>query len=253
MLNTFARFIKLQVIFIFGFFVLLVVLIGLLVWKWDAIFGANTSSTVSVTGYAMEQQGNQIATMNVYVGSLNADKAVAVQEMNENAADIVEAIKEFGIPANDIKTVNQSIYQEQNWNPTTNQSTYGDWRASVGVEIRIKDLSQSSGLSSLLSTANITSLDGPYFSLDPQSAKSDTELLTKALEDARAKAEAIAAASGRRLGRLVSFQESDSYGYIEPYYRDSVGGFGGTTDSEKFIEPGTSNNSKTVHAVYELR
>lgn len=218
-------------------------------WKWDDFFGTGTNSTVKVVGFASTDESNDVATINVYVNGLNSDKNTAVNEMSTKASALIEYVKEFGVAAEDIKTVNQSVYQDSWWNDNTGRSELGDWRASTGVEIRVRDLSRVNELTSLLLSQDISSLDGPYFGLDTVASQADTELLSKALEDARTKAEAIAKAGNRRLGKMISFEESGAYSPDYPILYDrAMSGGGGS-----YVEPGTSVNSKSVVVIYQLK
>ncbi|KKT68098.1 MAG: hypothetical protein UW64_C0029G0003 [Microgenomates group bacterium GW2011_GWC1_44_37] len=91
---------------------------------------------------------------------------------------------------------------------------------------------------------------GPNFQLDT-SVKADDKLMGLAVADARKKAEAMAAASGAKLGRVISINESGS-GPIYPMMYAAEAAKSALSVPAP-VEIGTTKISKTVAVVWSLR
>lgn len=220
--------------------------VGVLVGNSLGITSIGKSDYITVTGSAYGMSANEIATLNAGVTVINADKTQAVKLMNEKMDTIVAAIKKFGIPAEDIKTSNYSIYQDQTWDPSTSKTIFGDWRANTSIDITIREVDQASTLADLLSTLEVDNVYGPSFTTDNQDPN-ETKLLISAMANAEIKAEQIAKASGRSLGKMTSFIEGSS-SFVAPMYARGMGGGGGAD-----LQPGSTEVGRMVTVTYILR
>jgi hypothetical protein len=225
---------------------LLLLGIGVFVGNSLGITSIGKSDYITVGGSAYGLSANEIATLNAGVTVINSDKAAAVKIMNERMDNIVASIKKFGIPAEDIKTSNYSIYQDQTWDPGTSRTVFGDWRANTSIDITIRNVDKASSLADLLSTLEVDNVFGPSFTTDNQNPN-ETKLLILAMENARVKAEQIARASGRSLGKMTSFIEGGSNA-IAPMYARGMGGGGGAD-----LQPGSTEVGRSVTVTYILR
>jgi uncharacterized protein YggE len=202
---------------------------------------------VTVMGTSKTTQGNQIATFTAGISTLNSDKNAAVAEMTRKSTEILAAVKNFGIPDADIKTDNINIYQDQTYDQTEQKYVLGDWRATESVEIKLRDITKATDLTTLLSSIS-DSLYGPNFAVDSKSTD-ESSLLVGALVDARAKADAVAKASGKKLGNMTNFFEGTAANNsLTPVY--SAGGMGG---GAPIVVPGSTDITKTVTVTYRLR
>jgi len=224
--------------------------------------------TVSVTGTAKSAVSNNMSSFNATVSETNEDKQTALDAVNKKMAGLIKSLKDFGIPDADIKTQQVSVYQQpevvpmrgsESPSPGSGTTPNGAqtliypvppgagklvWYASNSIDVTVRDVSKVSQVSDILNKA-ATSVYGPNLGVD-QNTQSDVELLTQAINDAKSKAEAIAKANGQRIGRMVSVNELGS-NYPLPLYGVKDASVGTP------IEPGTSNLSKSVNVVFELR
>lgn len=201
--------------------------------------------TVTVVGEAKTKQKNQKATFSAGVNAVSDNKETAIAEMNRKIQAIVDAAKAFGITSEDIKTQNLNVYQgeETYYEEGRQKSRPGQWRVSNTVEITLNEVDRAQGLTDLLTKSGATNIYGPNFILD-DTGDAESGLLEEAIKSAREKAVKVAAVTGRKLGKMVSFVE----GYQPvPMYRTEGGGGGGGG-----IEPGTGTVTKTVTVTYEL-
>lgn len=223
-------------------------------WKniqWGKIEFAQPQ-TVTVTGDAKTQQKTQIASFTAGVNSININKDQAVKEVNDKISTIIAAVKKFGVVDADITTQSMNIYQNQesyyDQESQTQRSRPGQWNVSNTIEIKLHDITKASDLASMLASGGATNVYGPNFSLD-DTTSTENGLLKNAIDNARAKAETIASASGKKLGGILSVNEGTSYAGPQPMYALSGKGGGGGVP----VEPGSQTVTKSVTVVFELQ
>jgi len=198
---------------------------------------------ITVVGEASSKEKNQIASFSAGVSVDDKDKSKAVGEVNEKINKLVSDLKEFGINEDDIKTRDMSIHEGERY-----ETREKLWYASNNIEIILRDLDKANDLADLLSQSGATNVYGPNLRMDDTS-DIEKSLYDSALSDAREKAELIAKASGRKLGKVLSVVEGSGGTYDNvPILRDFKEGLGGAS-----IEPGTSTVSKTLTVVFELK
>jgi uncharacterized protein YggE len=209
-----------------------------------------STDTITVTGSATHEFINQIASFSITVEVNDPDKTTAVQEVEEQVNDVIDSIKEFGIPEKDLKTQHLNVYQREEpveEGPRT-KFEKGDWYASYSVEITLRDLDKSDDLTGLLIRFDNATVWGPNLRVDPDEINEE-DILNDAVEDAREKASALAKASGKRIGKIVNIVEGGGTGPYPIGLVRSEGGMGGGLP----IEPGSSSITKTVTVTFRLR
>jgi len=231
---------------IFGLIFLLAALVGSWFTPWS-----QPRAMITVTGEAKQAVANQIANFNVSVTQTNKDKQVAVEAVNQEMDKIIKTVKELGIEAKDITTQNVSVYEvgqpEIMIYPPRPNSGEKQWQASNSLEIILRNIDQAQALADLLQGFPLAQVFGPGFSVDDAS-EADADLLTEAVADARQKAAKVAAASGRKLGKVITVSETGSY----PIYRGLEAASSRDAVSTP-IEPGSSQMSQIVTVVFELK
>ena len=131
--------------------------------------------------------------------------------------------------------------------PTTNQKK---WTASNTITITLGEVDRAGGLTDLLNSSGATNVYGPNFSLD-QKNLDDSAVLIKAVNDARTRAEKVAEASGRSLGKVITITEGSSYN--PPIFATMEAGRADTKSIPAPVEPGTQTVSKSVTVTFELK
>ncbi len=207
--------------------------------------------TIAVSGMSSAAIQNEILTFSLSIEETNSDKTKAVDALTERSKAIVQMMKDFGIPDNDVETTNLSVYQRQDQIYREGVTTYepGDWTASYTINAKLRDLARSDEFTALLTSVEKASMWGPTKSID-NSSINEEELLSAAIEDARTKAEAIAAGVGKKLGKAVQISESSAPVYGMMYERGGMGAGGG---ADIPIQPGTTETYKSVVVVFELK
>src|SRR3989344_3187142 len=237
-----------------GFFLAGLVLAGLsFVFPWSMVdwgsFALKPARTVTVVGEARSQKKSEIASFSAGVNAIGDDKEKAIAEVNGKVAAIIASVKEFGIKAEDIKTQNLNIYQNQEtyYEEGRQKQRPGQWSVSNSIEMKLHDVDRASSLAELLGKSGANNVYGPNFSLDEDPTEADS-LFSEALENAKEKAGNVAKASGKKLGNVLSITEGVSSNGPIPSCRMEGAGGGGAG-----LEPGSGTVSKSVTVVFELR
>jgi len=205
---------------------------------------------VVVTGTAKTQQKSQIATFSVGVTSFKDKKEDAISEVNTKIAEVIKVADNFGIDKKDIKTENMSIYQQQEsyWEDNRQKYRPGQWSVSNNVSIILRDISKAGSFADELAKTGATNIYGPSYASDNQK-ELEAGLIEEAIKDATSKAQTMAGASGRTLGRIVSVTEGGSTSSLQPLFVTDRAGSGGGAEPE----PGSTTVYKTITVTFELK
>lgn len=232
-----------------GTFIVLVLVFIAPWWmvNWGTV-SLREGKTVTVIGTADSMVSNEVATFNAGFNAVSENKDEAVSAVDAAMTELIGQVKSFGIPDEDIQTSGNSIYQEEE--PITvggrQTSEPGRWRVSNNITIKLRDIARVQELNDLLASSGANNVWGPTFEIDGTEA--DNELLGKALENAREKADILAQASGKSVGAVLSITESGATSAIPFFSERDMGGGGGIP-----VESGSQTISKSVMVTFELR
>jgi hypothetical protein len=111
-----------------------------------------------------------------------------------------------------IRTIAFDLQSE--WDYVDNRRVSRGYVARNTVEVRVDDISRVGELLEIAVGSGATTVSGVRFDLKDQS-QLERDALSRAVSDARAKAEAIAAATGRAIDQIVRIEEQ-GVSSIEP-------------------------------------
>jgi uncharacterized protein len=221
--------------------VLILIVIAAFVLPWKNINWGKIrfqDETVVVIGESETKQKNEVASFSAGVNVINVNKENAIAEVNKKINELIASVKSFGISADDIQTQSVSVYQQQEIN--------NKWIVNNTIEITLRDVSKTQELVDLLNKSGANNVYGPNFRIE-ETTEVEKTLYESAVTDARERAELIAKASGRKLGKVITVVEGNSSSY--PIYKAMDSGLGGGA----VAEPGTSTISKTLTVTFELK
>jgi len=205
--------------------------------------------TIEVTGTGTASGSPDVAVIQLGVQLFETDLGAAVTNANETMDAVIAALEEQGVASEDIRTSNFSIYQESGMPQPMDAAGTSETRYVVNnvVEVRVRDLEQISNVIQAALDAGANNVYGLNFGLDDADAL-QAEARTLAVEDARARAEALADAFGLAVGEPVSIREG---GMDQPGLRsfDTAMGLGG---AGPVISEGQLSVAMQVTVVFEL-
>lgn len=198
--------------------------------------------TVNASGsvYAVPDQ----ATVQLGVSSQASTAADALKQNSADTTAVIEAIKKLGVDAKDISTSNFNVYPTYD----TSGTRINGYQVNNSVTVVIRDIAASGTLLDQVVTAGANNISGLNFGI-ADASQYQADARTKAIEAARAKAEAMAQAAGVTLGDIVSINESVNYQPEMPYARGMVADAAMAVP----VETGQQEVSVSVTLVYEIR
>lgn len=127
------------------------------------------------------------------------------QKMNaELMAAVMAKLKGAGLPPDAIQTRGYSLLPEYDY--PNNRQTLRGYLARNSVELRVDDLARAGELLEVAVNAGATSVGGLRFDLKDRTG-AEADALKQAVQDARRRAEAVAAGAGMTVERVVRIEE----------------------------------------------
>jgi uncharacterized protein len=150
---------------------------------------------------------------------------------------LLAALGSAGVKKEDIRTQEVSLYPRYEKEGFT---------ARNSVLVKIRDLGRAGAILELAARSGANQTSGPSMSTSNRE-ELEAKALTAAVENARAKAEALARAAGVGLGAVTAIVEGSSGGY-EPYLARAAA----VADKAVPIEPGTEDVQATVTITFSI-
>ncbi len=160
--------------------------------------GAGVLNTVTSTGRGQGASCARPGRVTFGVSTQGTDAKKTLGAASKQAEQIVAALKKAGIDAKDLQTSGVSLYPQQDYREGQAPRITG-YQASIQVRATIKDIATTGDVITTAANAGATDIGGPTFTLSEQ-ATSRNEAIEKAVADARARAETMATAAGKKVG-----------------------------------------------------
>lgn len=175
---------------------------------------------VAVVGRSSLSVEPDQATLSVIVSATDETVVLAKDQVGEKVSVLVNALTEFGVPAEDLSTEDISVraaYEEVLLGNEVIDKQVG-FEARYALEIRTEKLDE---LGALL---DVVAEHASYFDNLDYSLKDKASLFQQvrnsAINDARIKAQEYASAVSRQLGRVTIVEETDTNRYrLSPTFR----------------------------------
>jgi uncharacterized protein YggE len=210
----------------------------------DSARGADTSGStgITVSGTGTVKATPDQASFSFGVESQAETADAAISKNNEVVQKVIDAIKGAGIAAADIQTQQVSVYPRYSDN---GQNIVG-YSASNSVNVTIRDLAKISAVVQAATAAGANQVYGPNLTVSEQSGLYQ-QALSKALDDAREKAQALAKFANVGLGRITNIVEGSPVVPV-PYATDaSAAGAKGVP-----VEPGQQDIQATIVVTFSI-
>lgn len=212
-------------------------------------FASRASEGITVTGSARVE-----AVADKVVWQLNAEfvsptQSTAVAKVTSSVEAIVKYLVSGGIPDDAIEFGSLSAYGQEEWVNGASTGRISSYRASRTVTVRTGDVQKVKELSTNLGTlleagVNVSNYGPQYYVSKLNELR--PELLEQAVKDAQVRAEAIVAATGGKVGNIMSVR-SGPFQVTSPDSVDtSAGGFYDTSTIDKTI-------TSTVTVIFKVK
>jgi uncharacterized protein YggE len=207
--------------------------------------------TINVTGNGSVDLVPDIAYIYVGVHTEKPSAAEAVKENNTQTQKMIQALKDFGIDAKDIRTTNFSIYPQDKYDPQTGTPT-GEKTYVVDntVYVTVRNLDKLGDLLDTVVAAGANTVNSIQFDVADKS-EAIKKARADAVKDASTQAQELADAANVKLGEVQSVGFYDSQ--PAPVYAGKGGGGGAVMDAAVPIQPGQLTFNVTVSMTYEIK
>ena len=209
-----------------------------------------TVRTLNVSGVGVVYLTPDIVYINIGVSTQRPDAAEAVSVNKEQTSKVIQAIKDFGVDAKDIRTTNFSIWSNPQYDPAglITSTTYS---VDNTVSVTVRELDTLGDLLDAAVSAGANNIYSIQFSVEDKT-EATKQARAQAVEDAKVEAQGLADAAGVELMQIesINYYESSPTAYME-----GKGGGGGAAVSEAAvpIQPGQLAISVTVNVTYSIK
>lgn len=169
---------------------------------------AETKITVNGTGEVRVSADTAIISLGV--NARDKDVLKAQQRVNETIAAIRTALIEQGVKEENINTDFINIYPLYDY--SNDQEQLAAYNASSTLAIKVTDMENVGTLIDVCFAAGANTLNGISFSAS-ETEEAKTEVMKKAVTDAKKKAEILAEASGLKITGIEIISEGGVYSY----------------------------------------
>ena len=210
---------------------------------------------VDVTGYGSVRVPPDMASIVIGVEAQRPTLAEAQAEATTQATAIIDALKSAGVAEQDLRTTDFSVRivrERQRGDDETQRGEIKGFRVSDAVEVTVRELAKLGRILDDAVAAGANDVRRIAFSL-ADTAPAAAQARGRAMDDARAKAEALATAAGVTLGRVLSISETSSLAPTPVAFETAADGVSGeVARAEVPIAIGTDEVAVEVSVVYEL-
>jgi len=207
--------------------------------------------TVSVTGAGSANLVPDIAYIYLGVHTEMPSASGAVDENNAQTQKMIEALRDFGIDAKDIRTTNFSIWPQERYDQFTGTPT-GEKTYIVDntVYVTVRDLDKLGDLLDTVVSAGANTVNSIQFDVADKS-EALTQAHAEAVKDAAVQAKELTDAAGVKLGEIqaIGFYDSSPY----PVFDGKGGGGGAEMASSVPIQPGQLTFTVNVNVTYVIK
>jgi uncharacterized protein YggE len=207
--------------------------------------------TVAVTGVGKAMLTPDRAVFTVGVQSMAPTVAAAVQDNNTRLAAILAALRQLGATDRELRTSQLSIHPQME-HVNGRRPRISGYQVSNHVTVTRSLPADVGRFLQAAVDAGANSVSGVSFTVsDPARGREGS--LQAAFADARAKAETLARAAGRTLGRALSITEGGaSMPPPVPMFRRGAA-MEMSAQADMPVEPGSEEIAFTLSVIFELR
>lgn len=205
------------------------------------------ATLLQISTHGESHRTPDVAAISAGVVTQNADANAAMRDNANRMSAVVAALKKTGVADRDIQTSSISLNPQYNYN-NNQPPTITGYQASNTVNVRLREIGKAGDVLDTLVKQGANQINGPVFSVDKPEAAMD-EARTNAVQQARARADLYAAATGLKVRRIVSMSES---GEMQPQPRPMMMRAQKMADASTPVAAGENTLGVDLNVVYEL-
>lgn len=173
-------------------------------------------NTITVQGTASITVTPTIAYVNIGVATFNKDAAIAQSDNAGKMDKVYKALDDLGISKDKIKTI--SYYINPRYDYSNNVSTLAGYDVTNGIQVTVEDLTKVSKVLDMTVAQGVNQASSISFGItDKENDETYQKALAEAVNSAKAKAGALAAASGLTISKPVQIIEGSQTNVIPIY------------------------------------
>ena len=206
--------------------------------------------SIRISGIGKAIGTPDIAKIQLGYSSEKKTVAEAQKDNTEKMNAITSKLKkDFKIDKKDIQTSNYNINPQYDWNE--GERTLRGYKVNQNLNVKIRDLEKVSQILDAAGTAGLNQVGGLNFAVDnPEKLKEEAR--TKALKNAKEKAEKSARELDVKLGRIISFNEYGSNPNPQPMYKSYAVDEAGLGGAAPNVEAGSTEITINATIEYEI-
>jgi hypothetical protein len=211
--------------------------------------GDETVRTLSVNGTGRVNAVPDVADVSLGVFEQAKEAAAASQKAAASMDAVVGSLVALGIDEKDIQTTSISLSPSYDWNKEPAQIV--GWEARNMVNVTVRDIEAIGDVVDAVVEAGANQIDGISFRVeDPSEAQAIAR--SAAVEDARSKADQLAADAGVEIIGIVSISESGGQQPQPIYMAREEMAFAADAGASTPVLPGEVELSVNVFIQYEI-
>lgn len=190
----------------------LAIFLGVKTWNEVAIHRtigrpADVRDTFTIDGEGKVTGAPTLAQISFGLLTEGTDVAKMQQENTQKVNMMINAMKQLGVESKDLQTSQYSISPRYDYKDGTSKII--GYQISQNVSVKLRDLSKIGDALTKVGQLGGNQVNGPTFTIDDPS-ELNQQARVKALEDARKKANDLSGVLGVKVGRVVTFTETNS-------------------------------------------
>lgn len=204
--------------------------------------------TITLTALGKTTVSPDVAEIELSVVTEGASPQNIQQSNTQKMNDIINYLKTSKIDPKDMKTSAYSLYPKYQYDKW--ESTISGYSVTQTLRVKVRDISALGNIVEGASVRGANQVGSIKFSVDDPD-KFKNEARADAFKNLREKASDITAISGAKIGKMISYSESEEGGVANPIYDGMKAAPAAPVVPD--IQQGSEDVSLTVSAVFELK
>jgi uncharacterized protein len=209
------------------------------------------SMEITVTGEAQVEAVVDVITVDLGVETIDKDVAAAQAANDRAVRALIAVIEKLGIPAKDVETGTVSLTRRESEN-RDGVRVFEGYLAGTEISVTLHDVSRYNPLITGALAAGVNRISNVDCGCTTEKAKR-SEARVAAVRDARAKAEAMAAALGKKLGDPLEVSEEEPRGLSGSFSYSASSSSGVAAEDRPTLVVGRKFMDTSVRVRFELK